>query len=198
MTDIFHANSDVDRPYFAIGLEGSANKLGVGIIRHDQDGSATVLSNIRHTYITPPGEGFQPRDTAIHHREWILDVINDAVRKASVSIHDVDCICYTKGNLPLCGGSRALLNLPTPGPGMGAPLQSVALVARTLSLLFGKPLVGVNHCVGRRLISISLRLNVHNICRYRNGSGNNRSTKSSCALCVWRKYAGDSLFTTVL
>jgi hypothetical protein len=32
---------------------------------------------------------------------------------------------------------------------MGAPLQSVALVARTLSLLYGKPLVGVNHCVGR-------------------------------------------------
>ena len=32
---------------------------------------------------------------------------------------------------------------------MGAPLQSVALVARTLSLLFDKPLVGVNHCVGR-------------------------------------------------
>lgn len=31
---------------------------------------------------------------------------------------------------------------------MGAPLQSVALVARTLSLLWGKPLVGVNHCVG--------------------------------------------------
>ncbi len=32
---------------------------------------------------------------------------------------------------------------------MGAPLQSVALVARTLSQLYGKPLVGVNHCVGR-------------------------------------------------
>lgn len=31
---------------------------------------------------------------------------------------------------------------------MGAPLQSVALVGRTLSLLFGKPLVAVNHCVG--------------------------------------------------
>ena len=36
----------------AVGFEGSANKLGVGIIR-DQD----VLSNVRHTYITPPGEG---------------------------------------------------------------------------------------------------------------------------------------------
>jgi len=31
---------------------------------------------------------------------------------------------------------------------MGAPLQSVALMARTLALLYDKPLVGVNHCVG--------------------------------------------------
>lgn len=36
---------------------------------------------------------------------------------------------------------------------MGAPLQSVALVARTLALMFNKPLVGVNHCVGRTYTS---------------------------------------------
>jgi hypothetical protein len=36
----------------AIGFEGSANKLGVGIVK---DG--VVLSNPRHTYITPPGQG---------------------------------------------------------------------------------------------------------------------------------------------
>lgn len=36
----------------AIGFEGSANKLGIGIIRDDE-----VLSNVRRTYITPPGEG---------------------------------------------------------------------------------------------------------------------------------------------
>ena len=35
----------------AIGLEGSANKLGVGIVRED----GTILANVRHTYITPPG-----------------------------------------------------------------------------------------------------------------------------------------------
>ena len=35
-----------------IGFEGSANKIGIGIIR---DGE--VLSNPRRTYITPPGEG---------------------------------------------------------------------------------------------------------------------------------------------
>ena len=35
-----------------IGLEGSANKIGIGII---EDG--VVLSNPRRTFITPPGHG---------------------------------------------------------------------------------------------------------------------------------------------
>lgn len=47
------------------------------------------------------------------------------------------------------------------GPGMGAPLQSVALVARTLSLLFAKPLVGVNHCVGREQSRYSRLLTIY-------------------------------------
>jgi hypothetical protein len=89
------------RPSLALGLEGSANKLGAGIIKHSEDGSTSVLSNIRHTYITPPGEGFQPRDTALHHREWALKVINECLAKAGVSMHDLDCICYTKGIRPL-------------------------------------------------------------------------------------------------
>ena len=117
-----------------------------------------MLSNVRHTYITPPGEGFLPRDTAEHHRQWVLKVINDAIIKATISMHDLDCICFTKG--------RSSLRLPviecnphSTGPGMGAPLQSVAVVARTLSLLFQKPLIGVNHCVGRtRLVSTLLFL----------------------------------------
>jgi len=32
---------------------------------------------------------------------------------------------------------------------MGAPLVSVALVARTISQLWNKPIIGVNHCIGR-------------------------------------------------
>lgn len=31
---------------------------------------------------------------------------------------------------------------------MGAPLVTVAIVARTVALLWGKPLLGVNHCIG--------------------------------------------------
>uniref|UniRef100_A0A672YCZ0 N(6)-L-threonylcarbamoyladenine synthase n=1 Tax=Sphaeramia orbicularis TaxID=375764 RepID=A0A672YCZ0_9TELE len=108
-----------------LGFEGSANKIGVGIIR---DGE--VLSNPRRTYITPPGQGFLPSDTARHHRAVILTVLKEALEQAGLKPADIDCVAYTKG------------------PGMGAPLVTVALVARTVAQLWGKPLLGVNHCIG--------------------------------------------------
>jgi len=167
------------RPLLALGLEGSANKLGVGLILHSPPPSSSfssldpassssssssstspphprltpgelsavgnahvsILSNVRHTYITPPGEGFLPSDTARHHKKWVLKVVRKAIEDAGKKMEDVDCICFTKG------------------PGMGAPLQTVAIVARTLSLMYNKPLIGVNHCVGHietgRLITLS-------------------------------------------
>ena len=87
-----------ERPYLALGLEDSANKLGPGIIKHHFDGSTTVLSNVRHTYITPPGEGFLPQDTARHHREWIHSLIKHSLKRASdVEIRDLGWIRFTKG-----------------------------------------------------------------------------------------------------
>lgn len=108
-----------------LGFEGSANKIGVGVVR---DG--TVLANPRRTYVTPPGTGFLPGDTARHHRAVILDLLQEALTEAGLTSQDIDCIAYTKG------------------PGMGAPLVSVAVVARTIAQLWNKPLVGVNHCIG--------------------------------------------------
>ncbi|KAK6462669.1 putative tRNA threonylcarbamoyladenosine biosynthesis protein KAE1 [Scheffersomyces coipomensis] len=122
--------------YIALGLEGSANKLGVGVIKHNigplsQTNRAEVLSNIRDTYVTPPGEGFLPRDTARHHRNWVVRIIKKALIEANIKGTDIDCICFTQG------------------PGMGAPLQSVVIAARTLAQLWNNiPLVGVNHCIG--------------------------------------------------
>ncbi|KAJ9549871.1 hypothetical protein OSB04_022414 [Centaurea solstitialis] len=52
----------------ALGFEGSANKIGVGVVTLD----GTILSNPRHTYITPPGHGFLPRETAHHHCNMFL------------------------------------------------------------------------------------------------------------------------------
>lgn len=109
-----------------MGFEGSANKIGIGII----DEKGTVLSNPRKTYITPPGQGFKPNETAQHHRKEILGLIKQALTESKLSVSQIDGLAYTKG------------------PGMGAPLNSVALVVRTLSQLWNKPIIPVNHCVG--------------------------------------------------
>lgn len=109
----------------AIGFEGSANKIGVGIVR---DGE--VLSNVRKTFITPPGAGFLPKETAEHHRQQILGILKDALEEAKVTPQEIDVVCYTKG------------------PGMAPPLLTVAIVARTIAQLWNKPILGVNHCLG--------------------------------------------------
>ncbi|KAL0023557.1 hypothetical protein WJX77_001732 [Trebouxia sp. C0004] len=109
-----------------LGVEGSANKVGIGIVSDD----GVIHANPRHTYITPPGQGFLPRETAIHHQEHILDLVKEALQIADIKATDISCIAYTKG------------------PGMGGPLLSCAVVARMLSLMWKVPIVGVNHCVG--------------------------------------------------
>ncbi|KAG5659067.1 hypothetical protein KAF25_007620 [Fusarium avenaceum] len=115
--------------YIALGCEGSANKLGIGVILHTPT-ETKILSNLRDTFVSPPGTGFLPKDTAAHHRAHFVRLAREALAEARIAPSDVDCICYTKG------------------PGMGAPLNSVAVAARALSLLWDRPLVGVNHCVG--------------------------------------------------
>ncbi len=95
-----------------IGFEGSANKIGVGIVR---DGE--VLANVRETYVTPPGTGFVslqriskilgyssfekylqlPRETAVHHRGKILGILKEALRVSGVKPEEIDVVCYTKG-----------------------------------------------------------------------------------------------------
>ena len=83
---------------FAIGLEGSANKLGVGVIFHpdsaydspqdyaSKNGSKSqpvrILANLRHTYVSPPGTGFLPRETAEHHRRWVVRLVKQAIKQS--------------------------------------------------------------------------------------------------------------------
>lgn len=64
-----------------LGIEGSANKIGVGIIR---DG--IVLSNPRHSFYAPPGEGFRPAETANHHREHIIELVLKALKEAHIFV----------------------------------------------------------------------------------------------------------------
>lgn len=110
---------------FVLGLEGSANKVGAAVVSRTGD----ILSNVRATFVPPTGHGFLPRETAIHHQRHIVPLIAQALREANMQPSDLDAIAYTRG------------------PGMGAPLRSVAVAARTVSLLWRTPLIPVNHCV---------------------------------------------------
>lgn len=64
-----------------LGIESSANKIGVGIIR-----DKVVLSNPRHTFYAPSGEGFRPTETANHHREHAIKLVLKALKEAHILV----------------------------------------------------------------------------------------------------------------
>lgn len=107
-----------------LGIEGSANKVGVGIMKNEK-----LLSNVRKTFVPAAGCGFEPTETARHHRTHMISLIKQALLDSSLSLGEVDVIAFTKG------------------PGMAVPLISMSIVARTIALLWNKPLSAVNHCV---------------------------------------------------
>jgi hypothetical protein len=47
-------------------------------------------------YITPPGTGFLPRETAIHHQQHIVDLVLDALKEATLEPKDISAIAFTK------------------------------------------------------------------------------------------------------
>lgn len=72
----------------ALGIEGSANKIGVGIVKDD----GTILANPRKTYVTPPGTGFLPKETAEHHRKEVFLLIHEALTLAKLKLEDIDVL----------------------------------------------------------------------------------------------------------
>jgi len=117
-----------------LGIEGSANKVGVGVLCYDPISSTyQTLSNPRKTYVSPIGCGFLPKETAWHHQAHIVPLIRAALNEAFPNeLHPeqyLSAIAFTLG------------------PGMGGPLKSCAIAARSLSLLWKIPLIAVNHCI---------------------------------------------------
>lgn len=109
----------------AIGIESSADKLGVGIV--DSDGN--ILANNVRTYKPGIGKGVIPRDAAQHHADNVSDMINLSLEQANIDSKDLDVVCFTQGS------------------GMGPCLRVDAVAARTLAVKLNKPIIGVNHQV---------------------------------------------------
>lgn len=134
-----------------LGFEGSANKIGVGVVR---DGK--VLANPRRTYVTPPGTGFLPGDTARHHRAVILDLLQEALTEAGLTSEDIDCIAYTKGHIEMGRLITGATN-PTVLYVSGGNTQVIAYSEHRYRI-FGETIdIAVGNCLDRfaRVLKIS-------------------------------------------
>jgi N6-L-threonylcarbamoyladenine synthase/N6-L-threonylcarbamoyladenine synthase/protein kinase Bud32 len=109
---------------FALGIEGTAHTVGVGIV----DEAANVLANEIKMY-KPETGGIHPREAANHHAENVVPLVQKALESAGLKAKDLDLITFSQG------------------PGLGPCLRTVATAARALSLTLGKPIIGVNHCI---------------------------------------------------
>lgn len=107
----------------SLGIESSADKLGVGIIKSD----GKILSNVRMTYKPPYGSGIHPREASEFHSTNMPRVIDRAIQEAGIKPAEIDLISFTKG------------------PGLGPCLRIGVITARTLALALNKPLMPVNH-----------------------------------------------------
>ncbi len=107
-----------------LGIEGTAEKLGVGIVT----GEGEILANAtKHQDLVT---GIHPREASQHHAENMKGVLEHALDEANLGMESIDLIAFSQG------------------PGLGPCLRVAAVSARTLSLINDIPIMGVNHCIG--------------------------------------------------
>ena len=109
-----------------LGIESTAHTFGCSIV----DSEGRVLSDARDVYEAPEGEGIHPREASRHHMQVSPNIFRQSLLSAVVSMKDIDIVGYSAG------------------PGLGPCLRVGAVVARTLSGFYGKPLVPINHALG--------------------------------------------------
>ncbi len=108
----------------ALGIEGTAHTVGVGIV----DEACRVRANV-WDMVKPERGGIHPREAANHHAETVVPLIAKAMEAAGVKFDDLDVVAFSQG------------------PGLGPCLRTVATAARAMALTLKVPIVGVNHCV---------------------------------------------------
>ncbi len=106
-----------------LGLEGTAWNLSAALVDEDD-----VVVEENAIYVPARG-GIHPREAAQHHAEHMLPVVKAVLDMAEDEDLSIDGVAFSQG------------------PGLGPCLRTVATAARALSLRYGVPLMGVNHCV---------------------------------------------------
>lgn len=110
-----------------LALESSCDETACAIIKNDE-----LLANVISTQIEVHQKygGVMPEIASRLHLENILCVIDDAVKKANIKLEDISAIAVTRG------------------PGLIGALHVGLQAAKTISLIYNKPLIPVHHLAG--------------------------------------------------
>lgn len=110
-----------------LAIESSCDETACAIIEDDK-----LLSSIITTQIEVHQKygGVMPEIASRLHAENITLVINEAIEKANVKLEDIDAFAITRG------------------PGLIGALHVGLQAAKTLALLYNKPLIPVHHLAG--------------------------------------------------
>ena len=111
-----------------LGIESSCDETAAAIV---EDGRV-ILSNVVATQI-PFHEiykGVVPEIASRKHAEWILPVVKQAFKEASLSLGDIDAVAATNR------------------PGLMGALLVGLTYGKTLAWAAGKPFIAVNHMLG--------------------------------------------------
>lgn len=115
--------------YLILGIESSCDDTSAAVIRDEY-----LLSNVMAgQQVHRDYGGVIPELASRAHQQNILPVIDQAIKKAGVTLDDLDAIAFTRG------------------PGLLGSLLVGTSFAKGLSLAINKPLVEVNHLQGHIL-----------------------------------------------
>lgn len=113
---------------YILAIESSCDETSVSIIKDGHDEIATVV--LTQIDIHKLFGGVVPEVASRHHIENITIVIEECLRKANMTIDEMDAIAVTYG------------------PGLIGSLLIGVQAAKTLAYLYQKPLVPVHHIAG--------------------------------------------------
>jgi N6-L-threonylcarbamoyladenine synthase/protein kinase Bud32 len=107
-----------------LGIESTAHTFSVGVV----DFNGNVLSLVSNIF-KPEEGGLHPVLVREYHLTNLFEIVRKALNNAKLSINDIGLIAFSQS------------------PGLGPILKIGAWVARLISQLLKKPIVGVNHCI---------------------------------------------------
>jgi N6-L-threonylcarbamoyladenine synthase len=118
-----------------LGIETSCDETAASVVTDDR----RILSNVTLTQIKQhePYGGVVPEIAARAHLDFIEDVVTEAVKKAGISLQEIDAIAATAG------------------PGLIGGVLVGVMMGKALAASLGIPFIPINHLEGH---SLTIRL----------------------------------------